>query len=215
MTLKDTLRENIYYIRIVFAALSWFAIIARFVVTADEPDESFLEPLKFFTIQSNVFVATWLTLSVLYKDYQPGVNQEKMDQLYGVIRGATTAFITLTWLAYWALLSGDSDATGLKLVSSNINHYVTPIYFIIDWVITEQKKYTIKFPLIWMLYPLIYLLFAYIFQAVTDDPIYGFFDISDPEIGLSGFISQAIQLLIAFAIFCFTYFGLNKLLVKD
>lgn len=213
MSLKETIRENIFYIRIVFASISWLGIGLRLYVTKDDSSENLIEPIKFFTIQSNIFVATWLTLSIIFKDYRLNSNEERMNQLYGMIRGGITSFITLTWLAYWALLSADSTSTGLKLLSSNINHYVIPIYFIIDWVVSEQKPYKRIYIAYWMIYPLTYLTFAYIFQQVTDDPIYDFFSI--PDHGNNGFISQAIQLLIAFLIFCSIYYGLNRALVKE
>ncbi|MHA2029710.1 MAG: Pr6Pr family membrane protein [Candidatus Kariarchaeaceae archaeon] len=213
MGLKQTYRENVLIIRIIFGIISWIGIGVRFYVTKDDTSENILEPVKFFTIQTNILVALWLTLAVIFKDYQPSMNEERMNQLYGVIRGGITSFITLTWLAYWALLSGDSDAKGLKLLSSNINHYIVPIYFIFDWALTEHKRYERRYIAYWMVYPLLYLTFAYIFQQATDDPIYDFFDIS--EHGNSGFVMQAIQLLIAFLIFCTIYFRLNQALVKE
>ncbi|MCY3410817.1 MAG: Pr6Pr family membrane protein [Candidatus Heimdallarchaeota archaeon] len=207
MSFTDKITGNIYYFRLVFMLIAWTGVILRFVVTG-LLDESFIEPLKFFTVQTNLMVAIWLTLAVIYKDGREDVNQEKMDQLYGLIRGGITAFITLTWLAYWFLLSSTFDpVNNLHDISSTLNHYVSPIYFILDWVLTEKKQYKLKDALIWLIYPLVFLIFAFILQKATSDPIYGFLE-------GDGFFVMGPALYVLFIVFAFTYLGLNKLLVK-
>ncbi|MDH5402520.1 MAG: Pr6Pr family membrane protein [Candidatus Heimdallarchaeota archaeon] len=212
MSFVDTLRGKIFYFRLFFVIISWTGIIFRFIVAIDI-GELILEPLKFFTIQTNLFVATWLTLSILYKDGLDGGNSEKMDKLYGFIKGAVTSFITLTWIAFHILLSATASySSDIHEYSSIINHYIIPIYFILDWLITERKSYAKSFPLKSLAYPLCYLGFALIYQLVTKDPIYGFLSIK--ENGYRGFFTMGIALNILFAIFCYIYLGLNKLIVK-
>lgn len=211
MGIKDSIKQYIFYIRVPFALLSWYGIITRFMIAPDK-GEAPLEPFKFFTIQTNLMVVLWLTLAVVFRDGLSSANMEQMDRLYGWVRGAITSFITLTFLGYLLLIAPSSTITGTELLASNINHYVVPVYFILDWVMTEHKSYPIKYPLQWLSYPLFYAVFAYLFQVITNDPIYSFLSIE--ENGITGFLTMVVALFVGFTVFCFTYFGLNKLLVK-
>ena len=206
MSFKDNYRSKATYIRIPFVLLSWFAIVGN---TAMIEHDSF----KYFTFQTSTFVAIWLTLSILFKDGLQNENHMMIDKLYGFFKGAFTAYITFTCIIFFYFY-GFGKTIGWQWWFSIINHYVVAIFFIFDWFMTERKHYPIKYPLYWLIYPVLYALFAYFYQIGTGDPIYDFLNID--ENGFGGFMTWVVILFFAFGLFCFIYYFLNnKVLVKE
>jgi len=71
-------------------------------------------------------------------------------------------------------------------------HYITPIAFIVDWILTETKlRYKWKYLLYWIFtYPIFYQVFVIIHGTFTGNYIYYFFDVNALGIlGVAIFIS--------------------------
>ncbi|TFF97729.1 MAG: hypothetical protein EU541_07825 [Promethearchaeota archaeon] len=158
--------------RIILCGLSWTAILIMLL-----PSILSLQFILFcfYTVQTNLMVLIWITLAIIYtrKDEKPFI-------LGPVVRGGITVYITITFLVFVTLLQPFYFPTDPVGITVNIlAHYVVPIFFIIDWIITERKKrYEKKYALYWLSYPLFYLGYSLIQGLITGFYPYYFIDLN-------------------------------------
>lgn len=199
--------KNLLIYRIIFAALSWFTLIASPIVYAVIYGRPFLEWFNSFiafTIQTNSLITIWFTIAIL------GHNKpESLSKIMGPLKGAFTLYITITFVVFAILLSPFYQPTGWAAFSNLVLHYITPIAFIIDWILTEnQMQYKWNYLLYWMIYPLCYIIFAVIYGTITGNYIYYFFDINTLGIPVF-FISVSILIVFGIALGCL-YIWINR-----
>jgi len=199
--------NTILIYRIIFAGLSWFTFIAGIVIYGlfYGPFYEWFNSFKAFTIQSNFLVVIWYTLAILWHN-----KPEYLENLTGLLKGALTAYISITFIFFAILLSPFYHPTGWAAFSNIVFHYIAPIAFIVDWILTENKsRYKWKYLLYWIFtYPVCYLIFIFIHGAYTGNYIYYFFDINALGIlGVAIFVS--IILTTGFALGC-VYIAINR-----
>lgn len=196
--------------RIIFALVAWFALAGHFnqIVLQRGAETSFAGALvnyfSYFTIQSNLLVAVWwsATLFTQHREPAPAFRRPK-------VKGALTAYISVTLIAFATLLSSTYSPSGLDLVLSNITHYITPLAFILDWVLFEKKGvYQWRFAIDWLIYPLLYFVYVMAYGAVTGRYLYPFFDLR--AIGVGGLAIQTALLLALFLILASFFILVNK-----
>ena len=180
-----TLSSNtILKYRILIAALSWFTIIANavlYVLTGGSILQWF-NIYKSFTWQSNLIVTLWLTLAILWHN-----KPETLAKITGPLKGACTVYITITLIFFAILLAPFfPPPTGWAGFTNNVTHYITPIAFIVDWILTENKvRYKWKYLPYWIFtYPVVYQAFVIIHGTFTGNYIYYFFNVN--AIGILG-----------------------------
>lgn len=176
-------KNTILIYRILFAGLSWFTIIAGAVlhVLAGGSILEWFNSFKSFTMQTNLFVTVWLTLAILWHN-----KPETLKKISGLLKGAFTVYITITLIFFAILLAPFYQPTGWAAFSNLVLHYITPIAFIVDWILTETKlRYKWKYLLFWVFtYPVCYQAFVIIHGIFTGNYIYYFFNIN--ALGISG-----------------------------
>ena len=176
-------KNTILVYRIIFAGLSWFTIIAGAVlhVLAGGSILEWSNSFKSFTMQTNLFVTVWLTLAIIWHN-----KPETLKKISGLLKGAFTVYITITLIFFAILLAPFYQPTGWAAFSNLVLHYITPIAFIIDWILTETKlRYKWKYLLFWVFtYPVCYQAFVIIHGTFTGNYIYYFFDVN--ALGISG-----------------------------
>lgn len=200
----------IRWLRITTAALAWLGVVGFCVLAFNGNNDdgggvgAVFGTLSTFTIQTNVFVAVWTTVVLVAPESRFGQWLQKP-----VVRGAVLVYITVTFTVFAALLDSLWDPEGLTEVLSIVTHYIVPIAFIIDWLITEKHgTYEWRMVLWWYLYPLAYLGYLVMRGSVTGDYIYPFLDLD--EIGLLGLGSAVIGLAVYGAILATIYIGLSR-----
>ena len=170
-------RDTILKYRILVAALSWFTLIASVVNYGLNygPILEWFNSFKAFTIQTNFMVTIWLTLAILWHN-----KPETLEKITGPLKGALTVYITITFIFFAVLLSPFYQPTGFAAFSNIVFHYITPIAFIVDWILTENKaRYKWKYLLYWILtYPVFYQTFVIIHGTFTGNYIYYFFNVN-------------------------------------
>lgn len=129
---------------------------------------------KYLTAQSNWMVIIWLGLYLYCRN-----DMKWIDKLEGKLRGALTLYITITFLAYVALIAPTDPA--FNTFSNYASHFITPLTFIFDWFLTERKRYEWKFFLPWIIYPIVFGIFALINGSMGwyHGYIYGFLDVNE------------------------------------
>ncbi|MHA2394129.1 MAG: Pr6Pr family membrane protein [Promethearchaeota archaeon] len=162
--------------RIIFAALSWVTFLLSAIYYSITYGEllPWFNGFKSFTMQTNLMVTIWLTSAIIWNN-----KPEVLEKITGLLKGAFTLYITITFLFFAVFLSFLYIPTGFAAYTNLIFHYITPIAFIVDWVLTEIKiKYRWNYLFYWIIYPIGYLVFAFIHGAFTGSYIYYFLDIS-------------------------------------
>ena len=190
---------------LVLAVITTIGLISTFIGTMiDNPDSPILSGLgilKYFTIQSNLFIATYFWLNYIKK------GDHKL--LSSTILGAISVYITITFLGYAIFLEAIYDPTGIALVGTILNHYVTPL-LVIAFVIIFRKGYKYQFSDLkkWIIYLLVYLVFFLIYGAITSDYYYVFLDLN--ELGLVWFLISVTGLISLFLLLSCSLIYISK-----
>ncbi|MBY8986961.1 MAG: Pr6Pr family membrane protein [Candidatus Lokiarchaeota archaeon] len=203
--------KNILIYRIIFTALSWFTIVTGTIISTIENLSilPWFNGFITFTMQTNLLVTIWLTLAILWHK-----KPQLLEKIRGVIKGAFTLYITITFVFFAILLSPIYQPTELYPAFSNlVLHYITPIAFIVDWVLTETKiRYEWKYLGYWITYPIGYLVFAFLHGTFTGNYIYFFLDIE--QLGIMGYTLFITVLIISGLVLGSLYIAVNRKRIK-
>lgn len=132
----------------IFAAVSWCAVIGQYVVSATHTVSGTIDYLSYFTILSNILVATTFTAAAL----APG-SRVALFLLRPQVAMATAVYITVTGITYYLLLSSLYDLVGWERVFDHLLHYVVPPAYVLFWLVFVPKGRLHLRNVIWMLLP--------------------------------------------------------------
>ncbi len=196
--------------RVVCALCSWFGVIGQLVNAAlNGPAEwslvgRLVSIASYFTIQTNLLVALWFTVAVM--DWK---RESSHPVLQSKVKGALTVYITVTGVIYTLLLRNIWEPQGITLVLTTINHDIVPIVFVIDWLLYEKRRsYDWRYVFLWLIYPLVYLVYAQIYGGVTGRYLYPFLDLS--LVSWGGLVLNVIGLCACFVVLSSLYIGINR-----
>jgi hypothetical protein len=122
---------------LMFAAVGWFAIVGQYVegINADTGTAAhLLHYLSYFTILSNILVASTFTVAALAPDSGAG-----RLLLRPQVATATVLYITVTGIIYYLLLASLYQLTGWVLFFDRLLHYVQPPAFVLFWLLFVPK----------------------------------------------------------------------------
>ena len=207
-----TISSNFILIyRILFAGLSWFTFIASIVNYGLNygPILEWFNSFKAFTIQTNFMVTIWFTLAIIWHN-----KPETLEKITGPLKGAFTLYITITFIFFAVLLAPIYQPPGFAAFSNLVFHYITPIAFIVDWTLTETKlRYKWSYMFYWIIYPLCYLVFAFIHGTFTGNYLYFFLDIT--ALGILGYFLFVSILITAGLVLGSLYIAINRKRTKS
>jgi hypothetical protein len=151
--------------------------------------------LCFYTVQTNLMVLLWSTVALFFTN-----TEEKPLFMRPLVRGGITVYITITFLVFITLLQPFYIPTEpLPIFTNILAHYIVPILFIIDWMLTETKnEYETRYAFYWLSYPLVYLAYSLIQGLITDFYPYYFIDLS--IFGPLVFLFAAVLALIFYSV---------------
>ena len=156
---------------------------------------NFFNGFAYFTIQSNILVFLWWVMAILSRN-----KEDSMKRIEGKMRGGVLLYITITFAIFALLLSGAYTPTLPVAKFTNISlHYILPIMFILDWIITEKIRYSWGYIKFWLIYPSLYLIFALIYYNTTDVILYFFIDYK--TLGIGWFIIYVLGVVLTFILF--------------
>ena len=182
------------WLRIGFAALGCAAILGQLISSWDLESFQLGNFFSFFTIQSNL-----LAIVVLLVGAYVGLNGRDADPGWELFHGAVAAYMTTTGLVFAALLSGLPDDLDLTLPWVNVVlHQVMPIVIVLDWLISPpHHRLTVRKALVWMVYPLAYLVYSEIRGPIVNWYPYPFLD-PDEVGGPLGVAAYAVGITLLF-----------------
>lgn len=158
-------------VRIGLGCLGLFAVGYQFVARSMVPPFNPVDYFSYFTILSNIFFALGIIFS--------GVFERNHHAGWQMIRGASIVYMLVTGVVYTLLLRGleESLHTSIPWVNA-ILHYVMPCVALVDWRIHRPSR-PIRWSAlgIWLIFPLIYLLYSLIRGPLTGFYPYPFLNV--------------------------------------
>lgn len=95
----------------------------------------FLLSFLYFTIQSNFFVVLYLGISIVKTR-----TSKTFFARPAWIHGGVTMYIAVTGLIYNILLSSAYNPTGFAWVMNIVLHTISPLFFVVDWILTQDRR---------------------------------------------------------------------------
>ena len=187
------------YIAAFIVFFTAFGIVVEVLTASFEDGSTFFTGFRLFryyTIQSNLIVAIYFSALLS--------NKYRNSLLFKKILGGVTVYVTITFIIFAVMLQKDFHPQGINFVTNIFLHYLVPILTMF-FLIYYRKEYSFNYrdTVLWMIYPLIYILFMVIYGSITGDYLYPFFDVA--VVGISGLIIAIIGLIIFFIIMSFLY----------
>lgn len=174
MLMKRTGDRAIAVVEVLFAFLGFSAIvteIATLVAVHHLVGGNFF---SYFTVESNALAVLSLMLSAF------AVVTDCTSAGLDFFRGAVTLYMTTTILIFIVLLSGypASELTAVPW-DNTVLHYIMPLVIIVDWLMVSQRRAVeFRWALLWLSYPLLYLVYSLIRGPIVHWYPYPFMDAS-------------------------------------
>jgi hypothetical protein len=156
--------------KVLFALLGFSAIVTLVSVHHFAAANFF----SYFTIESNALAVISLLLSSFA--VVAGRTSDRLE----FFRGAVTLYMTTTILIFIVLLSGypASELTAVPW-DNTVLHYIMPLVIIVDWLLVNRRRaVAYRRALLWLSYPLLYLVYSLIRGPIVDWYPYPFMDAS-------------------------------------
>lgn len=154
---KTSVAKKIY--ESISAIIIWFALILQFYLSTG----TVINYFSYFTILSNLLVAISFTSSLLFPYSHPGQFFSKLS-----VQSAILLYIFIVALVYNTVLRGIVNLNGWGWVVDNLLHVVTPVIYIIYWLIFKSRgKLYWRDGLYWIYFPLLYLIYSMIRGAIV------------------------------------------------
>ncbi|MGH7631475.1 MAG: Pr6Pr family membrane protein [Gemmatimonadales bacterium] len=195
----------------VAAALGWTALALQFYLSMGlsiTRGKGFLGGLitffSYFTILTNILVALALTAPLVR------VRSSVAEFLTRPVNTGIAASIALVGVAYALLLQHIWDPKGLQLVADGLLHYVMPVLFLAYWWFAVPRV-DVRWGhgSRWMLYPLLYFLYAMVRGALSGFYPYPFINAS--ELGYPRALANAAGVLLGFLALAWLLVALGRL----
>lgn len=158
--------------------LGWFAVITQLKLMVDNRvtalPETLIRFFSFFTILTNIIVATYYSLE-FFKVERRWFNAHNKAE----ILSAVTVYITVVGLVYQILLRHIWNPAGMQRLVDELLHSIIPFLVIIYWIIYENKT-VLKWKMIprWLIYPLVYLVYIILRGHLSGFYPYPFVDVA-------------------------------------
>ena len=169
--------------RALFAAVAWFGLGLQYGLSiTGNPDRSAAELtlnfFSYFTVLVNILAALAFTVPVVAPNSRLG----RWTSSEGV-RAAIAMYIAVVGLTYHFLLSHVWDPQGWLFVANGVLHYVTPVAFVLDWLLFTPKGRLRWIDAVkWLAGPAVYVVWTLIHGYASDWWPYWFVNV--PALGL-------------------------------
>jgi len=189
------------------AVMGWFTVIIQlYLHILNRPvafGESLLRFFGYFTIDTNILCALFLTFVAL----------QSKSRLGRFFRKATTAtaltvYITIVGVTYNILLRNTWNPQGMQKLVDELLHSVIPVYFVLFWFIFvpgKDLKWKDAFP--WLIYPILYMVYAIILGAITMFYPYPFVDVN--ELGYTKALTNSLIVLALIFLLSLAFIGIG------
>lgn len=200
---KNTVSRNTFLIsyKLFFALLGFSAIITEMVVTIERGTFKAENFFSYFTIETNILVMITLLASAI------AIAAGKSGK-FDLLRSATTVYILVVGIGFSVLLSGLKDVELTAVPWDNVVlHYIIPVAVFADFITDRpRRKLPFKKALLWLLFPIMYAIYALVRGGLTGWYPYPFLN---PDV--AGASSVVTTILALFALGLLLIWGVGKL----
>ncbi|SHH62762.1 Pr6Pr family membrane protein [Flavobacterium defluvii] len=127
---------------------------------------------------------------------------------------AITVYILIVGIVFNLLLRSIVNLEGQHRIVSEIFHTVVPVLFFVYWLFfISPEKISYKAILLWLLYPVIYMIYTLFHGVMTNFYPYPFIDVT--KLGFQTAIRNGLFVLIAFVILSIILILISKMRVKS
>ena len=186
----------------------WFALILQFYLHMIRGAAASLELLirffSYFTIDSNLLIALCGTFILCFP-------QTKIGRFFAApsTKTAITIYITVVMLIYNVVLRFLWVLQGWSVVANELLHVIVPLMFLVYWIYFVPKhKLRWSNIWLWLLYPLLYTVFALIRGSFADFYPYPFLNIT--KFGISRVFINCIAITFLFAFLSALFVAIGK-----
>lgn len=190
------------------AVMGWFAVIMQFYLHLQNSPvpivEKILRFFGYFTIDTNILCALFLTFIALHSRSRLGIFFRK-----ATTATALTVYITIVGITYNILLRNTWNPQGMQKLVDELLHSVIPVYFVLFWFIFApggNLKWKNSFP--WLIYPVLYMIYAIILGAITKFYPYPFVDVN--ELGYSQALINSLIVLALMFLLSLALIGIGR-----
>ncbi len=183
-------RMGIIGFKIGFGLLALSSIVLEIVTLSQRGVFNPANFFSFFTVQSNIFAAIVLLTSAWF-----AIRQRKSVRL-DTARGAATLYMVLTGVVFATLLS-NLDPRLLTAVpwDNTVLHYIMPVVLLIDWIVdSPANSPTVKMILLWLVYPIAYVVYTLLRGVFADWYPYPFLNPANGGYGSIAVVAAFIAL---------------------
>lgn len=186
------------------AIVTWFAVVTQLYINIEHRvlslPQTIIKFASFFTILTNILVAVCFTSIALQPNKKWGKFFSRPQ-----VASAITVYIFVVGLVYNTVLRWQWSPQGLQLVVDNLLHIITPVWFLVYWILFVPKvSLQYKDVWAWLIYPLVYCFYILVRGAITNMYPYFFVDASKYTYG---------QVFLNIAVLVFVFLGLLLLLI--
>lgn len=205
--------RKIFMIIITIAA--WAGLALQLYILINNTPENGMTVLQaigrffiFFTILSNILIAVSQTILLFFPGSKPGRFFSKPT-----VYCALTLYIFIVGLVYNLVLRNIWQPIGLQKIADDLLHVATPLLYLFFWIFYAPKeKLHWKNSLTWLLFPLIYLVYALIRGATEGFYPYPFLDLN--QLGAGTVTLNVLLMLGAFVAVGLLLIAISKILYK-
>jgi len=205
-------KKSARIIALLGALIGWFAIITQLYLMMTNRVVSVPATIfrffSFFTIDTNILVALCFTFILLRSNSRIGRFFSKATTITAI-----AVYITIVGIVYNVILRSTWDPQGMQKLVDELLHSVIPLLFILFWLIfvpIEQLKWKNAFP--WLIYPIIYMMYAIVHGAITKFYPYPFVDVN--ELGYNKALLNAGGVLLVIFLLSLVLIVTGKLMSK-
>ncbi len=188
----------------------WAGLISQFYISLSNAKVSLLETVifyfSFFTILTNFIVAVCSTVLLTAK---------KTSLVYRFFSKTTTftaiaVYILVVGIVFNAVLRPILHMHGLQEISSDLLHVASPLLFLIFWIrFVPKENMKRQYVFIWLIYPVVYIIYTIIHGSMTGFYPYPFINIS--KLGYSKAMFNTLIILLSFFVLSLLFIEVKKI----
>jgi hypothetical protein len=191
--------------------LAWFSVLLQCYLSlqwAAQNGKSLGSGLEiyfsYFTVLTNLLICVSLTISLISPWSVPGKWFSRPD----IVGGIATS-IAFVGLSYHFLLRSTWNPQGARLLADVLLHYIVPALYVLYWWF-DSSTVTLRWmrPLIWSVYPTVYLAYALIRGSLIRSYPYPFIDVD--ALGYGRTMRNSFGLLFVFIALGLLFVALSR-----
>jgi len=166
---------------------------------------SILRSFGYFTVWTNLLVATAVTVPILRPQRRAGRFLSRPEIVSGLL-----VYIIVVGLIYHVALARIWHPAGIHKIADAIQHYLVPILFLLHWVFVPKGTLGWKLVPWWLLFPTVYFGSIMLCGAIANVYPYPFVDVA--RLGLVRVLINAGVITLGFTVVGLAVVALDRLL---